>query len=368
MMVTPTSMILDVDIYSQVVFNSHVFYFEYLSELDIVRINYKNTITQTLGQRHIMKMVYIKIADMIVYMYSPEECVIGQYKDSQCIPFNAIHLPTNSCIEDVLLRGQQMVRKTCYNYQNPLVLYRYMNEIFMLRQLQHTNIIQMVDNYHVSYSPCILLEKGIPLKTFMMKMVNPMDKIRYEIICLEILRQLCNVVSYLSRNDIIHSDIRVEHIVIIGDSIKLIDFSNAFGTEHEKSEEISECVENKAPEQLLSIYKWTRKVDVWAIGLIALNMLRKNYACVSSNFALLNQSDLTQMIKGYAEVYGYRQIGMVCECFLVVNANKRLMPQTVSRRIEQMHGVVQISAVFNPVNTTDEQIIFSEIKPDHHFV
>ena len=203
---------------------------------------------------------------------------------------------------------------------------------------------------------------------FMMKMVNPMDKIRYEIICLEILRQLCNVINYLSRNDIIHSDIRVEHIIIIGNNIKLIDFSNAFSIEHEKSEEISECIENKAPEQLLSIYKWTRKVDVWAIGLIALNMLKKNYACISSNFALLNQSDITQMIKGYTEVYGYRQIGIICECFLVVNANKRLTPQTVSRRIEHINGIVQISTVFNPVNTTDEQIIFSEIKPDHHFV
>ena len=77
----------------------------------------------------------------------------------------------------------------------------------------------MIDNYHVSYNPCILLEKGIPLKTFMMKMVNPMDKIRYEIICLEILRQLCNVINYLSRNDIIHSDIRVEHIIIIGNKL-----------------------------------------------------------------------------------------------------------------------------------------------------
>lgn len=371
MIAIPTNVIPLVDIPNEFNFNNFQLHFEYVECLDMVKVIYRKVGGLEIKQRLVMNNTIAKISNMLVYVYCPDELNRIRDKDNLCIPFNTIKLPTNSCIEDVMINDFQLVRKTCYNYGNPTIVYKYMNEIYMLIQFRNHNVVQMIDNYIYGLSPCLLLERGIPFKTFMTNLVNPLDRDYYETISLEILRQLCNVVSFLHRNNVIHSDIRLEHIIIVNNNVKLIDFGSSFYNEHEKNEEISDCMYNKAPEQIRSTDKWTNKIDIWALGIIGISMLRKNFNIIPSNLASIAQHELSQVIRDFINVFKFERIGKIVEYFLIVNPNKRLLPQTVSRRIERENGIVNIIILLNNNFNRDEQLTLVYNEPDnfeHHFI
>lgn len=371
MIAIPTNVIPLLDIPNEFNFNNFQLHFEYVECLDMVKIIYRKIGELEIKQRLVMNNSIAKISNMLVYVYCPDELNRIRDKDNLCIPFNTIQLPTNSCIEDVMINDFQLVRKTCYNYGNPTIVYKYMNEIFMLTQFRNHNMVQMIDSYIYSLSPCLLLERGIPFKTFMINLVNPLDRDYYETISLEILRQLCNVTSFLHRNNVIHSDIRLEHIIIVNNNVKLIDFGSSFYNEHEKNEEISDCMYNKAPEQIRSTDKWTNKIDIWSLGIIGISMLRKNFNVIPSNLASIAQHELSQVIKDFINVFKFERIGKIVEYFLIVNPSKRLLPQTVSRRIERDNGIVNIIILLNNNFNKDEQLTLVYNEPDnfeHHFI
>ena len=273
MFVTPFSICFDVSIQNELTFDNYFISFSYIPSLEIVKINFScGGITFS---KHIMENTIIKVNAMLIFMYTQQTLLDSQTKDSNCIPYNTIHLPTHNCIEDVIFRGKPAVRKTCFNYQIPLVLYMQLNEIYLLRTLQDANIVSLIDDYIIGYNPCLLLEKGIPMKTFMIKVAYQLENSYYERICLEILRQVSNALGYLHRSNVLHTDIRIEHLILVGNVVKVIDFSNAIAIEHEKREEIFNEQDNRSPEEYKNMIM-TQKTDVWQLGIMAFGMIRKN--------------------------------------------------------------------------------------------
>ena len=226
--------------------------------------------------------------------------------------------------------------------------------------------MSLIDDYIIGYNPCLLLEKGIPMKTFMIKVAYQLENSYYERICLEILRQVSNALGYLHRSNVLHTDIRIEHLILVGNVVKVIDFSNAIAIEHEKREEIFNEQDNRSPEEYKNMIM-TQKTDVWQLGIMAFGMIRKNQINTLA-LAQMNQSELTQIIKCYTDVYSLYQLGKIVECALVINPARRLLPLTISRRIESMNGIVNLSDFFVVTYTTADQILISDDKPEHHFV
>ena len=144
-----------------------------------------------------------------------------------------------------------------------------MNEIKILRQLDHPNIVQFYEVYEMADQICIVMELILGAKLF--KFIKDEQNINEEIIA-SIMKQLLMTLSYLETLDIIHRDIKPENILYSIDdrsqiTIKLIDFG--LSTFHRKKGMVRKCGTPgyTAPEILNdSIYDY--KADLYSVGII----------------------------------------------------------------------------------------------------
>ena len=144
-------------------------------------------------------------------------------------------------------------------------LSKVMQEIFIMIQLDHPNVVKIYEYF--------IDEKFLYI---VMEMVNGgelFDKIQEkkkftEIEASEIFFQLLSAINYLHKHNIVHRDIKPENILLDGKNLKLIDF----GTSREYSRDAGTM--NKlegtpyyiAPEVLEGEY--TEKCDEWSAGVI----------------------------------------------------------------------------------------------------
>ncbi|OHS96687.1 CMGC family protein kinase [Tritrichomonas foetus] len=82
------------------------------------------------------------------------------------------------------------------------------------------------------------------------------------------IKQICNAVSALTKNSIIHTDLKPENIMVTKDSVlKIIDFGSAALNE-DSIPEYSQSRHYRAPEIILGCER-TFQIDIWSIGCIA---------------------------------------------------------------------------------------------------
>mmetsp|Transcript_8477 Transcript_8477/g.31378 ORF Transcript_8477/g.31378 Transcript_8477/m.31378 type:complete len:1052 (-) Transcript_8477:38-3193(-) len=110
------------------------------------------------------------------------------------------------------------------------------------------------------------------LKTFLDKQPNeqglPMRLIK------KITFDLLTAIDFLHRNDIVHTDIKLENILMRNSDegdISLIDFGSAT-YEYDEHEQIITTSHYRAPEVIMGI-GWSHHVDLWAIGCIMFELL-----------------------------------------------------------------------------------------------
>src|SRR5690606_25172697 len=83
--------------------------------------------------------------------------------------------------------------------------------------------------------------------------------------------QILHILSILHSIDIIHGDIRSSNIFTDreGKCIKLFNFRNSFMTRNDTLDpEITNFVQNKAPEVLLEKKTLTPAIDIWSVGVL----------------------------------------------------------------------------------------------------
>ena len=88
-----------------------------------------------------------------------------------------------------------------------------------------------------------------------------------------IIRQCLQALNYLHNHNIAHRDLKPENILIVGDSVKLIDFGISMLLQD--SNQLMNSTRGTpfyfAPEVLEG--KYDKRCDLWAIGVIAFEML-----------------------------------------------------------------------------------------------
>ena len=150
-------------------------------------------------------------------------------------------------------------------------------EVTILKQLQHPNIIQYITSMETISKLYIITEliSGGTLQTYIdsllkTKQVIPQDKIR------EIIYHLLKAVHYIHKKDICHHDIKPENIMFVNEddvnSLKLVDF----GLSCNSSENRGYCGTflYMAPETFDKRTLCDSKpVDIWSIGIITALML-----------------------------------------------------------------------------------------------
>lgn len=145
------------------------------------------------------------------------------------------------------------------------------NEVCILRDLDHPNIIKLFD-YFVYKSKNVLVLEYTPYGD----MLNLLEKEGSISIpkTSKYIKQLCIAASYIHNKNIVHRDIKLENILLFeNDKIKLTDFDNAIYIKSTSDlMRLAGTVHCLAPESIEK-REYTHSVDIWAIGIITYELI-----------------------------------------------------------------------------------------------
>ncbi|KAL7930481.1 kinase-like domain-containing protein [Trichoderma chlorosporum] len=178
-------------------------------------------------------------------------------------------------------------------------LYRKLQEIDVLRQLKHPNILPYIDAVISPHSLYIFTElaSGGDLVSF----INRHEFVQ-EIDCRIILRQVVRGLAYLHRKGIIHRDLKPENILlayspkIAYHRIMLSDFGACAVPRRSRMRTDVGTFEYKAPEIFSTTEAQTTAVDMWSLGLVTLRLLTFDTESFD-NLTRMDQQSLEQIVK-----------------------------------------------------------------------
>ena len=135
------------------------------------------------------------------------------------------------------------------------------DEIDILKELNHFNIISFVAHFKNSHSSYVLTEyfPGLDLYNWKQRNINEnVDKI---------IIQLCDVIGYIHSHNYIHGDLSSRNVLInTNKNVKLIDFGSAKKVGEKKR--VSSSLVYLSPEILRNNEETTKKSDLWALGIL----------------------------------------------------------------------------------------------------
>ena len=165
--------------------------------------------------------------------------------------------------------AMKVIKKISRNEQEEISL---MNEINILRKLDHPNIVKIHDFYTTKTEYILVTEYCKEGELFFeIKNFAPFN----EALAGWYMRQILSAVSYCHKLKIIHRDLKPENILIYEknkngfNTIKIIDFGTALifnNNINDKS--LTGSVYYICPEVLSKNRKYTEKCDVWSCGII----------------------------------------------------------------------------------------------------
>ena len=145
-----------------------------------------------------------------------------------------------------------------------------MNEINILRKLDHPNILKINDFYSTEKEYIIITEFCPEGELFYeIKNFAPFD----EALAGWYMKQIFSAVNYCHKSKIIHRDLKPENILISQrnkkgfNTIKIIDFGTAI-LFNKKDKKLAGSIYYLAPEIISKNRNYTEKCDIWSCGII----------------------------------------------------------------------------------------------------
>ncbi|KAH0495403.1 hypothetical protein TgHK011_008960 [Trichoderma gracile] len=183
-------------------------------------------------------------------------------------------------------------------------VYRKLQEIDVLRQLRHPNILPYID---AVVSPnCLYIFTELAAGGDLVSFINRYEYIP-EIDCRVLLRQVVRGLAYLHKKGIIHRDLKPENILlayspkIAYHRIMLSDFGACAVPRRSRMMTDIGTFEYKAPEVFFSAAEaQTTALDMWSLGLITLRMLTYDVECFGS-LTRLDQISLEKTVNTLLE-------------------------------------------------------------------
>lgn len=145
-------------------------------------------------------------------------------------------------------------------------------EIAFLTQLRHPNIPRILDVHRDENSYYLVQESPA---------VSP-DDIQSEQVVSDVIFALAQVYAYLEREGIMHLDLKLDNILLSDENAYLIDFgvaiivSPADMLKRSRGPDNAYWVGSRPPEMLLGVSFYDFKVEIWALGVLVLQLLQLN--------------------------------------------------------------------------------------------
>jgi len=144
-----------------------------------------------------------------------------------------------------------------------------LKEIGFLKKINHKNIVKMEDTFVIDGRIYIIFELlTIDLFSYYFKEKN---KITFKNLIFH-LNGIINGIEYLHKNNIIHSDIKLENIMIGQNLIKIIDLGSSFEIGHLNKYFYIQSRYYRAPELLYEL-GFNEKIDVWSYGVVVTELI-----------------------------------------------------------------------------------------------
>ena len=229
------------------------------------------------------------------------------------------------------------------------------NEILILKNIDHPNIVKLYDVKETSHFFYLVTEycNGGGLSDCLEEYQDKYNKPFPEEIVQYLMKQIVSALKYLHGKGILHRDIKLDNILVHFDNeedrrnknmlkakVKMIDFGFARYLKKEKEELAASCLGspiNMDPGILKKLnkmahsneYTYDEKVDIWSLGTICYEML-----IGKSTFDADSMKDLVSKIeKGdyYVPTSLSREAVSFLNCMLQYDIKKRLTANQLSR-------------------------------------
>lgn len=169
-----------------------------------------------------------------------------------------------------------------------------LNEISIMKNLDHPFILQLFEVYHVKRSIWLVTELCTGGDLTSRKLNEPQTTL--------VLEQILRALIYLHRLGICHRDIKLENILYENGgkeaSIRLIDFglSQAFDRSAETKRRAVGTAYTMSPEIASGEGEYTRKTDMWALGVVAWILLAGDAPFVKEADDLKDKDKLNRLL------------------------------------------------------------------------
>ncbi|XP_026501254.2 myosin light chain kinase, smooth muscle-like [Vanessa tameamea] len=162
-------------------------------------------------------------------------------------------------------------------------------EVDVMRRLRHPRLIQLYDAYDWGKYMCVVLELITGGELF--ERVIDEDFVLTERACTVFMRQICEGIEFVHRQNILHLDMKPENILCLtkaGNRIKIIDFGLArFYDPEKKLQVLFGTPEFVAPE-VVNFDQIGYGTDMWSIGVIC-------YVLLSGLSPFMGETDIETM-------------------------------------------------------------------------
>lgn len=162
-------------------------------------------------------------------------------------------------------------------------------EVEIMNSLQHHLIIQLYAAYEYQKMMCVVLELVEGGELF--DRVIDDDFVLTEKVCTVFVRQVCEAMQFIHRNNILHLDLKPENILCLtkeGNRIKIIDFGLARKFDPDKKLQILFGTPEFVAPEVVNFDSISYGTDMWSVGVIC-------YVLLSGLSPFMGETDIQTM-------------------------------------------------------------------------
>ena len=177
----------------------------------------------------------------------------------------------------------------------------FINEINILRDLDHPNIIQMLEVFKKKRKMWIIME--LCTGGDLTKRIDSMTEMNVAVV----MKQIMRAITYMHKRNVCHRDLKLENILYVNSDpdspIKLIDFGLSNKFTGEKMNKACGTIYSAAPEVLTGT-GYREEADIWSVGCLAFILLSGEYPFLKEMGDLLDDQKMDRL-KNAEYSFGY---------------------------------------------------------------